>query len=963
MAGSMDAPQSVDEELDEAGVDTELPPDVPTTEVENEDGSVDIALDEKDPRDTESAEFTENLAEWLDPIALGRLASKYMDLAEQDIENRKKRDKAYAEGMAKAGLSEDATTGGAEFDGASRVVHPMLSKACVEFQSRSMKELFPSGGAVKTKIIGDQTEDKVDKAERKREYMNWQLATQIEEYRAELEKLLSQVPLAGAQYKRWWWDKALRRPRTETVYLENVFLPYGQSDFYTTPRLTYRQYVQVGEFENRTISGLYRDVGIDAASSMMYDNESHTQRVVDRIEGTDKPMIDEDGSGTRTVYQIELTDYIEEDDFLDGSRPAPYIMHLDVETEQVLGLYRNWKESDDRLRKKHWMTEWSFIPWRGGPALGFANIIGGLSTASTGSLRALMDAAHIQNFPGAMALKGAQATGQSTQVSAGQLAQISVPAGSMDPDIRKLVMPFPFNGPSDVLFKLMEWLTAQAEATVSVAAEKIADSSDMAMGTALALIEHGSANFRAVHARLHASMAKDLEILHRLNAENMDDEETVEDLGEFVAYRADFEGPVDIQPVSDPNIFTEAQRYAQAQAVMQLKADPQFVGFFKPDQLLGRTLRLLGIPDIDAIANLPKEPKRLTACDENYAIAMQERPLKAYKDQNHLEHLKSHVIFATSPTTGGNPLIAAGVLTGMLQHCKEHLMMFWRQHIEAAREAVKIAYAMTNMGEPEDLEAQAAAFCDQQMAQQLGTMVTPALQKMQEMVAQQAQAATPQADPNTQLQEKTKLQIAQLDDARDKQLQQIEAALTQASDQSTERLAKLASAVELIQTQQHDATQFGLQKLSGEQSERLAVLNAALQELMGQVQANNEAQAQEREFAQQERTAAQQREAAESAQSNDMRGQVEQVVAKALTEALGQSDVQSSLTSMQQSLMDIIGQERTTNQQAFAQLQEGMAKLARPRVSETFVDKDGKKRARAYYEDEAPPSQPQQGPQ
>ncbi|MEY5060728.1 MAG: hypothetical protein RIS45_649, partial [Planctomycetota bacterium] len=555
--------------------------------VELEDGSVlipDVAA-EVDPA---LSEFSVNLADVLDETELGPLGTETLRLIEQDIRAREKRDEQYAEGIRRTGLGNDAP-GGADFEGASRVVHPMLAKGCVDFASRAIKELFPAQGPAKTQIIGDQTEAKLARAERKKTYMNWQLTTGVPENRAEVERLLSQVPLGGSQYKRWWWDPEARRPRTEAVFIDDVFMPYGHSDFYTSPRVAYRQRILKLEFERRVRTGLYRDMQLSTASITM-EQESAARSATDKVEGVDPDATSYNDDGLRTVYEVYIELQLEDDPLTEGVT-APYVLHLDNSSGRVLGLYRNWRESDERRTRLQWMSEWAFIPWRGGPAVGLAHLIGSMSGAATGALRAILDAANIQNFPGAVKLKGGRTAGQNTTINPTEIAELEAPAG-VD-DIRKLIMPFPYSGPSAVLFNVLEWLTQQAEAVVATASEKIADAKDMPMGTALALIEHGSVNFSAIHARLHAALKRDLEILHRLNGQYLSDEEVVEELGELVVGRADFEGPMDIIPVSDPNIFSEAQRYAQLQAVLQLRADPRFATFFRDDKLLVRALKLL----------------------------------------------------------------------------------------------------------------------------------------------------------------------------------------------------------------------------------------------------------------------------------------------------------------------------------------------------------------------------------
>lgn len=819
--------------------------------VENPDGSADVI--EPEPPEERVPYFSENLAEVFDENYLLTLGTELHEIIVKDVDDRKKRDLQYEDGIRRTGLGKDAP-GGAEFEGASKAVHPMLAKGSVDFASRAVKELMPATGPCKTMIVGEQTQEKVDKAERKRKYMNWQCTTQIEEYRAELERVLSQVPLGGAQYKRWWWDDELRRARTEAVFIDNVFMPYGSSDFYTAPRIAFRQFITQQEYERRVRSGLYIDSPLAAVpSSIVSGEQSKSQAASDKVEGVDESnaLIYND-DGLRIVWQVEILYDEEQDDLAD--RPAPYVIHIDDSSKMVLGYFRNWKENDDRMRKKHWMTEWPFIPWRGGPAIGLAHLIGTLAGASTGALRAILDSAHIATFPGAVKLSGGRASGESVQISPTEIKEIDTPA-NVD-DIRKLIMPFPFPGPSTVLFQIMEWLTQQAEMVVATASEKIADAgNNMPVGTALALIEQGSTNFSAVHMRLHGAMKRDLEILHRLNAENMADEETVEDLGELVVRREDFEGPMDIIPVSDPNIFSETQRYAQLQAVMQLKQDPAFAQYFKQDALLARFLKLLNVPDPDGIANIPREAKRLSPLEENYAAGMQERPLKVYPEQDDLMHMKSHIQFATSPMFGANPLIASGAMTSLLQHCKEHLMSLYKKHTRAATEQFMIEARLRGI-QLEESEAQlyGASFTDQLLSGLLGEMVMPGLAKMQQIVTEIANSAAPKPDPNIVAQVQGQKEIEQLKLTSNEKVkgaelqwkQQLEAIQQQgeAADRAAqERLAQLSTSVELILQRQDAGAKQAMAEFQAQHDTQMTVVKEVLSAALTSMQQTQQATA------------------------------------------------------------------------------------------------------------------------
>jgi len=725
---------------------------------EQDDGSAVVSLtgDDEDDLDPEDPDFGENLAESLPQGFLDSLGSEQADLIDSDRRSREPRDKQQADGIRRTGLGADAP-GGAAFDGASTAVHPMLAKGCVDFASRAIKELFPSAGPCKTQIVGEADDAKLDKAERKKTYMNWQLTTEIGEQRAEFERLLSQLPLGGSQYKRWWWDAAMGRPRTETVFTDDVFTPYGCSDFYTAYRVTHRQWVARDEYDSRIASGLYRDLHLPNVSQGWSD-QSASQTATDKIEGVEEDDAAYNDEGLREVY-MSYADLAIDDDPITQGKTAPYILHIENDTQKVLGLYRNWAQDDESMRKKHWMVEYIFIPWRGGPGVGLFHLIGSLSAGGTGALRALLDSAMIQNFPGGLKLKGGRTAGQSIQVNATELAEIDAPAG-VD-DIRKMVMPFPFAGPSPVLFNLLEWLTQQAEGVISTASEAISQSSaNMPVGTALALIEHGSVNFSAIHARCHASLKKELEILHRLDAENMTDEATVEELGSLVVSREDFQGPLDIIPVSDPNVFSEAQRYAQLQAVMQLAANPAFAPYFKADRLLQRSLRLLQIASPEDLAKLPKDPTRLGALDENYMVCSPDpAPLKVYGEQDDVAHLETHLHFLTSPMYGANPMIGSQAYPAMMPHIKDHLMAFYKKHTKGAADALEaVAPAVGGPMPREMAEAKGAAFADQIMAQLLAPVIMPQMEQAQKLAQQFA--PKPPVDPAVQAQLASQKELA-----------------------------------------------------------------------------------------------------------------------------------------------------------------------------------------------------------
>jgi chaperonin GroES len=489
------------------------------------DGSAIVRMDDlKGPE--ENPDFYANMAEELDSWELSKIALKYLDLIDKDKEAREERDKQYEEGLRRTGLGHDAP-GGAQFMGASKVVHPVMAEACVDFAARAIKELFPPDGPVKTKIIGEVTEEKVAKAERKRDYMNWQLTEQIEEYRDEQEQMLTQLPLGGSQYMKMWWDETKKRPCAEFVPIDNIYLPFAAGNFYTAERVTEFQDITQEQFEIRVESGLYKDVDAYMASEM--PEETKPEKANDKIEGRNQKSSNVDG--IRRVYHIQTFMQLEGDKITKEER-APYVLMIDENERAVVGLYRNWEDGDETLTKLDHIIEFKFIPWRGAYAIGLPHLIGGLSAALTGALRALLDSAHIATAPTMLKLKGGKISGQSLTIEPTQVTEIEGAPG-VD-DVRKIAMPVPFNQPSPVLMQLLGWLTDAAKGVVTTSEEKIANvTSNAPVGTTQALIEQGAAVFSSIHARLHDSQRRVFKVLGRLNRWYLDEQrknEVVEDL-------------------------------------------------------------------------------------------------------------------------------------------------------------------------------------------------------------------------------------------------------------------------------------------------------------------------------------------------------------------------------------------------------------------------------------------------
>ena len=807
------------------------PDEVEQEVIELEDGSVVVNFQEKkSPK--QDPEFYENLAEVFDEDVLQSLAIEFLDFIDVDKEARTERDKQYEEGLRRTGLGKDAP-GGATFDGASKVVHPVMAEACVDFAASASKELLPSDGLVKTDIKGSADKLKTDTAERKANFLNWQLTEQIPEYRDEMEQLFTQLPLGGSQFFKWRFDFEQKRPTCEWVAIDNILLPYSSTNFYTSPRVTEVQDITEDTFLQRVEAGIYRDIDSQYTSDAPINDQTRSEKANNKIEGKENAIKNVDG--LRRIYEITCFIRLDDDELTDGKR-APYILTIDESSSQVLALYRNWEANDEKLEKLDWYVEYKFIPWRGAYAIGLPHLIGGLSAALTGSLRALLDAAHINNSQTMLKLKGGRIGGQSDRIEPTQVIEIEGAPG-VD-DVRKIAMPMPFNPPSSVLFSMLGWLTDAAKGVVTTAEEKISEANNnMPVGTAQALIEQGAKVFSSIHARMHRSQAKSLAIVSRINhwyLEEMDNQS-----GEEIKVR-DFAANNDIRPVSDPNIFSETQRVAQNQALLQMagSAPP---GMFDVRAVYRRVLQQLKVPAIDEVLPNPMGAAESNPALENVSMTMG-RPAAAYPDQDHVSHIKIHLDYANNPAYGGNPVIGPVFAPHALEHIKQHLTLHYLQSMRAyvAQAAGGKDTLDLHQEKPLDIEAQQAlALASQMVGQDAQQNLAQYVQQIQALAQKVSQAQQSQqqnaaaADPTAQVILKTQMAETQRKQAESQAKMQIE----MQQDQQTYQLkiAELQQKVAELQTKyqtqtaidaNRNATQIAMADINNASRERVASIAA-----------------------------------------------------------------------------------------------------------------------------------------
>ena len=816
-----------DEDLDEnddGSVDVDLPDDTADI-LEMPDGSAVVTMETVGPE--ESRDFYANMAETMETYELDRIAMRYIDLLEKDKNAREDRDKQYEEGIRRTGLGKDAP-GGANFMGASRAVHPIMAEGCVDFASRAIKEMFPPDGPVRTKIVGE-VDDLTQ--QRARDFLNWQITEQIEEFRDEQEQMLTQLPLGGSQYIKVWYDERQKRPTIEFLPIDRIILPFAASNFYTAQRAAEVHEITEWEYKRRVSTGMYID-GFSFTSSIEPE-QTKAQKANDKIEGK---AFQDNEDGLRKVFHIYT--YLEfDDDKHSGAEMAPYIMMVDEQSSKVIGLYRNWEDGDDTMTKLDWIVEFKFIPWRGAFAIGLPHLIGGLSAALTGALRALLDSAHINNAATMLKLKGAKLSGQTQQVEVTQVAEIEGAPG-VD-DIRKIAMPMPFNPPSPVLFQLLGWLSTAAKGVVTTSEEKIADvTSNAPVGTTQALIEQGAAVYSAIHARLHKSQERLIKILCRLNRWHFDEMRKGDIVEDMNIQRDDFNRNTDVIPVSDPHIFSETQRMAQMQSVL-LRSDKN-PDLYDAKAVEERFLKQLKIPNVSELLRNVPAPEQRTLADENAAMSIGQ-PAYAYLQQDHISHIQGHLMFGLDPSFGSNPFIAPQFTHNAIEHIKQHMTLWYLNRMNGYVANLRGGKPVSNYDNPKltAIIDQLYASVGQHVAldsKEVFSQILPQIQQLQQIAQQYAPAAI--LPPDAQVVKDTSMAETKRKEAKDQQDMQLAQAKMQSDMQRDQadtqnkgqlEQAKAQADVQRVQAQMQIDMQREQAKAQADMQREMAQIQADMQ--------------------------------------------------------------------------------------------------------------------------------------
>ena len=614
-------------------------------------------------------EHDANLAEYLEDSYLGEIASDLVATFEDDLLSRSDWEETYTKGLDLLGVKTIERT--EPFQGASGVTHPLIAESVTQFQAQAYKELLPAGGPVKTMLLGLQDPEREAQATRVKDFMNYEITEVMEEYDPDMDQLLFYLPLSGSCFKKVYWDVAMQRPVSKFVPAQDIVVPYAATDLNTTPRVTHVLRMDKNDIRKMQVAGLYRDIDLVASD----EAPDPVREKVDELQGTSKSYREDSYTLLEMHVNLDLEGF--EDMSPDGEPTGiqlPYIVTIDKGSSKILSIRRNFDEGTDLAKKRQYFVHYKFMPGLGFYGFGLIHMIGGLGRASTSILRQLIDAGTLSNLPAGFKARGIRVRNSDEPIKPGEFRDIDAPGG----DVRNSIMPLPYKEPSATLATLLGSLIDAGRRFIMLADEKTSSMNQEApVGTTVALLERGMKVMSAIHKRLHYAQKTEFRILARIFSDNLPQEYPYEVAGaQRTVFASDFDDRVDVVPVSDPNIFSMAQRVTLAQTQLQLaQSAPQLHNM---QAAYRRMYQALEVQNIDELMPPPPQPQPTDPVTENARILMGELA-QAFPDQDHDAHIMIHLMFMKAPLVSTSPT-AMGVFYA---HLMEHVGLKARAEVQA----------------------------------------------------------------------------------------------------------------------------------------------------------------------------------------------------------------------------------------------------------------------------------------
>jgi len=601
-----------------------------------------------------------NLAELLDDGYLGEMSSDLRASYEDDMESRSEWEQTYTQGLDQLGVKYDERT--QPFQGASGVTHPLIAESVTQFQAQAYKELLPSGGPVKTQVLGMQDAAREEQASRVKEFMNYQLMEVMEEFDPDMDQLLFYLPLSGSTFKKVYYDETRQRAVSKFIPAQDLVVPYAASDLATASRVTHVLRMDANEIRKMQMAGFYREVELST-----YNQEDEVRQKVDELQGTSRTYSDEIYTILEMHVDLDLEGF--EDMSPDGGPTGiaiPYIVTLDEGSGHVLSIRRNFEEGTGIAKKQQYFVHYKFMPGLGFYGFGLIHMIGGLGRAATSILRQLIDAGTLANLPAGFKARGVRVRNDDEPLQPGEWRDIDAPGGN----IRDAIIPLPYKEPSATLAQLLGALIEGGRRFVSLADQQTGDTNAAApVGTTVAMLERGMKVMSAIHKRLHYAQKQEFRVLARIFRDNLPQEYPYDvQGGDRTIMSADFDGRVDVVPVSDPNIFSMAQRVTLAQTQLQLaQSNPQLHNL---NAAYRRMYQALEVQNIDEILPPPPEPQPLDPAIEN-ARALMGEILNTFPEQDHEIHIRLHMAFMKTPLVSTSPQVMGTFYSHIMEHISQ----------------------------------------------------------------------------------------------------------------------------------------------------------------------------------------------------------------------------------------------------------------------------------------------------
>jgi hypothetical protein len=725
-----------------------------------DDGGVEVDFEPQDEMLGDDG-FYSNLAEQLPDREIARIASQLLEEFDANKASRQEWEDAYADGLELLGFNYEERT--QPFRGSSGVTHPLLAEAATQFQAQAFNELLPASGPVRTTVMGDKSKDKEGQARRVRQFMNYYITNVMEDYTPDMDQMLFYLPLAGSTFKKVYFDEGLNRAVSKFVPAENLVVPYETSDLDTCPNITQVVRMSLNDLRKKQVSGIYLDVPVTPGEGQ---NDSVTDEI-QRIDGVTPSQIDYDATLLECHVDLDLEGYedIDDEGELTGIK-IPYIVTLSYDTGQVLSIRRNYAEDDEFRKKIQYFVHYKFLPGFGFYGLGLIHTIGGLSRTATSALRQLIDAGTLSNLPAGFKARGLRIRDDDDPLQPGEFRDVDAPGGA----IRDSLMPLPFKGPDPTLYNLLGFVVEAGQRFATITDMKVGDGNqNAAVGTTIAMLEQGSRVMSAIHKRLHYAMRIEFKILARVMSESLPQEYPYSVEGEDAAIMAtDFDDRVDVLPVSDPNVFSQAQRIVLAQTKLQLAgAAPELHNMY---EVYRDMYDALGVKDVDRIMKAaPEDDSRPTDPAQENIDALDMAKLEAFEGQNHQAHIMSHMVFGSTPMVAGMPPVAMA----LQKHIMEHVQISARERASAEFEQI------TAQQGP-------AANPEQRMLEFEGLVAQYIAEGMQQVKQLSAQVSGQGPDPVVQLKEQ-ELQLKAQAEQQDAQLDAAKLQLDQQTLQMRDR--------------------------------------------------------------------------------------------------------------------------------------------------------------------------------